>query len=467
MNILKNRWFKFGLWTLLYLLVFVVWMRNAWMLLGIAVIFDIFITRFISRHVLVYHRRARESSGAYKTVAEWVEAIVFAVVVASVIHIFVFQMYVIPTPSMEKSLLVGDYLYVSKLTYGPKMPNTPLSMPLVHNTMPGFLTFRSRLFSLQEQEPAIGAKSYSEAIKLPYKRLAGLKKIKRDDVVVFNFPAGDTVILENPGVTYYDVLRDFQTQRGAKEGRIMLQSRYTVVSRPVDKRENYVKRCVGLPGDTIRIAASRLYVNGTAQKEIPGMQQMYHVRTSGPIPQTVLRDMGIAQSDIYYNQPTGEYLMPLTAANLDKVRAMADVLGVEQFSRGSGLEIFPNNYGFDWTESDFGPLWIPSKGATVALTLENLPLYERIIDVFEENDLAVREGVIYINGVPATSYTFKMDYYWMMGDNRQNSLDSRFWGFVPEDHIVGKASFVWLSLDAERGWFDGKVRWNKMFRKIR
>jgi signal peptidase I len=442
---LKNKWFRFAIWTLLYVLVFVVWMRNWWMLLGVIVLFDIFITRYFSRYVLRYHRDARVRSGAYKVVAEWVEAIVFAVVVASLIHIFVFQMYVIPTPSMEKSLLVGDYLYVSKLTYGPKMPNTPLSLPLVHNTMPFSKT---------------SANSYSEAIRRPYKRLAGLRPIEHDDVVVFNFPAGDTVLLEYRDDTYYDWERIY--------GRAELERQYTIVSRPVDKRENYVKRCVGLPGDTIEMRAAQLYVNGRAQRKIPGIQQMYRVTTSAIFSVDALNRMGISRNDLRYNQMRGEYEMPLTEANLEKVRSMGNVLDVQSFDYGG--QTFPHDGRqgrAGWTANDFGPLWIPARGATVTLTLDNLPLYERIIDAYEENDLAVRDGVIYINGVSTTNYTFKMDYYWMMGDNRQNSADSRFWGFVPEDHIVGKASFVWLSLDKERGLFDGKIRWSKMFRKIR
>ena len=450
-EIWRNRWFRFGFWTLLYVLVFVVWMRNPWMLFGVPLIFDLFITKYFSRYVLKYHRDWRVKNRIYKTVAEWVEAIVFAVVVASVIHIFVFQMYVIPSPSMEKTLLVGDYLYVSKLTYGPKMPNTPLSMPLVHNTMPLSAT----------------AKSYSEAIERPYKRLAGLKPVGRDDVVVFNFPAGDTVLLENQNVTYYDVLREYETRFGKKAGRERLNRDYTVISRPVDKRLNFVKRCVAIPGDTIRIAASQLYVNDVVQEDIPGLQRNYYISTSSPFSTATLARLSIQRADIYHNEPTGEYIMPLTAANLEKIRAMKNVLGVEPYERGGGLDVFPNTHGFGWTDVDFGPLWIPSKGATVALTLENLPLYERIIDVYESNDLRVEGDTIYINGMAASEYTFKMDYYWMMGDNRQNSADSRFWGFVPEDHIVGKASFVWLSLDAEKGWFDGKIRWSKMFRKIR
>ena len=451
MGFLNNRWIRFGIWTFLYVLIFVVWMRNVWMLLGVVVVFDLCVTKYFSRYVLKYHRNAREHNAVYRVAAEWVEAIVFAVVMASLIHIFVFQMFTIPSPSMEKSLLVGDYLYVSKLTYGPKLPNTPLSMPLVHNTMPFSKT---------------GAKSYSEAIRRPYKRLTGLRPIERDDVVVFNFPAGDTVLLEDLNVTYYDVLRGYQRQLGVAEGRAALEKRYTIVARPVDKRENYVKRCVGLPGDTILVRASQLYVNGLAQKEIPGLQQIYRIVTSAPFSHVALDNMGIAISPEDYDRTTGEYWVPLTDANVQKMRAASNVISVDKL-RSTGGDVFPNTVDMGWSESDFGPLWIPSRGATVALTPDNLPLYERIIDVYEANDLELRNGVIYINGAPASEYTFRMDYYWMMGDNRQNSADSRFWGFVPEDHIVGKASFVWLSLDKSKGLFDGKIRWNRMFRKIR
>jgi signal peptidase I len=449
--ILKNKWFRFAVVTILYVLVFVVWMRSPWMLVGIVVIFDIYISKLFARFVWRHHKELRKRSKPYKAVMEWVEAIVFALVVASLIHIFVFQMYVIPTPSMEKSLLVGDYLYVSKLTYGPKMPNTPLSMPLVHNTMPFSLT----------------AKSYSEAIKLPYKRLAGLKPVRRDDVVVFNFPAGDTVLLEYQNITYYDVLKEYQLRWGDVAGRKRLNEEFTVVSRPVDKRENYVKRCVGLPGDTVQVVASQLFVNSLQQKSIPGIEQNYYIATSSPFSEQALRSMGIARSDISYMQATGEYRMPLTKANFERVSAMKNVLHIAQIDGYGGFQIFPNDGSRQWTESDFGPLWIPAKGAKVDLTLENLPLYRRIIEVYETHSLDVKNDVIYIDGEVATDYTFGMDYYWMMGDNRQNSADSRFWGFVPEDHIVGKASFVWLSLDKERGWFDGKIRWSKMFRSVR
>jgi signal peptidase I len=283
-------------------------------------------------------------------------------------------------------------------------------------------------------------------------------------VVVFNFPAGDTVTLENQDATYYERLLD--------EGRAGVERNYTIVTRPVDKRENYVKRCVGLPGDSIRIVDAQLYVNGLAQKQIAGVQQYYLITTNAPFTDMALERMGITPNsrrkdrrDMYEHvEATGEYVMPLTAANVEKMSTMGNVLDIQLIERGAVA--FPRN-GLGWTENNYGPLWIPARGATVQLTVDNLPLYERIIDVYEANDLRVDGNTIYINGAPATSYTFKMDYYWMLGDNRQNSADSRFWGFVPEDHIVGKASFVWLSLDKDRGLFDGKIRWSKMFRKVR
>jgi len=446
---MKNKWVKFALWAALWTLVFVVWMRNVWMLAGLLVICDLCVSKWLHRHVIEPYRTKSRASRAGKEVAEMVEAVVFAVVVATLVHTLVFQMYVIPSPSMEKTLLVGDYLYVSKLSYGPKLANTPLSLPLVHNTMPFSKT---------------GAKSYSEAIHRPYKRLWGPKRVRRDDVVVFNFPAGDTVMLENINATYYDYVRNYTRALGEAEGRRRLASEFTIVARPVDKRENYVKRCVGLPGDTIELRASQLYVNGVAQSKIAGQQQYWRVTTLEPFTYAALSELGIRPNDVPEHRGTGVYEMFLTADMVEKIRAMANVATVELV--GFGGETFPHD-GRAWTENDFGPLWIPARGATVALTVENLPLYERIIDAYEGNDLRVEGETIYINGAPATEYTFRMDYFWMMGDNRQDSADSRFWGFVPEDHIVGKASFVWLSLDKERGLLDGKIRWSRMFRKIR
>jgi signal peptidase I len=219
----KNRWVKFSAVALIYTLLAVVWTGNLWMLLGLAVIYDIYISKLFYRYVWCHNAELRKRSAAYNFIYEWVSAIIFATVAATLIHILVFQLYVIPTSSMEKSLLIGDYLYVSKLAYGPQMPNTPLSFPFVHHTMPW----------------SQSKKSFSEAIKWPYHRLKGLGKVERDDVVVFNFPAGDTVLLENQAVTYYDVLRQYTDELGEEAGRARLNRDYTIISRPVDKRENY------------------------------------------------------------------------------------------------------------------------------------------------------------------------------------------------------------------------------------
>ena len=294
-NLLRNKWVGFTLAALLYTLWFVVWTGNLWLLLGLPVIFDLYITKFFYRYVWSHNVKMCQRSKTYRTVYEWVNAIIFATVVATLVHLFIFQMYVIPTSSMERTLLIGDYLYVSKVAYGPQMPNTPLSFPFVHHTMP---------FSQTK-------KSFSEAIKWPYHRLSGWGRVKRNDPVVFNFPAGDTVALMEPSASYYDLLRQFQQAYGEKAGRDMLLQRTEVVYRPVDKRDNYVKRCIALPGDTIRIEHSEVWVNGEPQREIPGRQYNYYVRTDGTtINPELFGQMGIAQSDILYD--AGTYFLPLT-----------------------------------------------------------------------------------------------------------------------------------------------------------
>ena len=443
-NIFTNRWVKFAIAAVIYTLWFVVWTGNLWMLLGLPIIFDLFITKFFYRHIWRHNDELCRRSRLYRTVYEWVNAIVFATVVASLVHIFIFQMYVIPTSSMEKSLLIGDYLYVSKVTYGPQMPNTPLSFPFVHHTMPGSQT----------------KKSFSEAIKWKYHRLKGLHGIERNDVVVFNFPAGDTVLLENQAVTYYDVVRDYERIYGKKDGRTRLNSDYTIISRPVDKRENYIKRCVGLPGDTLRIVDTELFVNGLPQAAIPEKQYTYIVETASPITHYAMERLGVTE----YGSNNSFYYMSMPDHTAERVAAMENVVSMHRYV-GSD-EVFPHNDAYRWTQDNFGPLWVPQKGATVELTAENLPLYSRIIGVYEGHDLAVDDdGTIRIDGQAADSYTFAMDYYFMMGDNRHNSADSRFWGFVPEDHIVGKASFIWLSLDRSKK-FPSNIRWNRMFRKV-
>ena len=439
-----NKWVKFTLATIVYVLWFVVWTGNLWLLPGIIVIYDLYISKYFYKYVWSKNEKLCEISSLYRNIYEWGNAIVFATVVATLIHIFFFQMYVIPSSSMEKSLLVGDYLYVSKVTYGPQMPNTPVAFPFVHHTMP---------FSQTK-------KSFSEAIKLPYKRLKGLRQIERNDVVVFNFPAGDTVLVENQAVTYYDVLRDYQEQYGKQKGRELLEKQYNIVYRPVDKRENYIKRCVALPGDSIKIVDGELFINGKVQDKVVEKQYCYSINTSEPLSQYAIDELGITEISGSGNN----YFSPLTDQMVERLLKMKNVKSVTRYIATD--ESFPHDPHYKWTADNMGSLWIPKKGATITLTQENLPLYERIIDVYEDNDLEVKNGEIFINGEKAESYTFKIDYYWMMGDNRHNSADSRYWGFVPEDHIVGKASFIWMSAD-QRGSFPTNIRWNRLFNKVK
>ncbi len=441
----KNRWVGFGLTATLYTLWLVVWTGNLWFLLGLPFIYDIYISKYMHRFIGRHNDELCRRSAIYRNICEWVNAIVFATVVASLVHIFIFQMYVIPTSSMEKSLLIGDYLYVSKVTYGPQMPNTPLSFPFVHHTMP---------FSQTK-------KSFSEAISRPYHRLKGLRSIERDDVVVFNFPAGDTVLLENQGVTYYDVLRAYQKQYGAEEGRRRLYDEYTVITRPVDKRENYIKRCVAIAGDSLAIRDGQVYVNGTPQEPIAGVQYQYAVQSSAPLTQYALDKLGI--TEVRGNGTS--YYMALTKETAEELRKLKSVTDVTRYVYPANDDVYPHLAEWGWSQDNYGPIWIPQRGATVELTPENLALYGRLIDTYEGHTIEQRDGKIFIDGTQTDNYTFEMDYYWMMGDNRHNSADSRFWGFVPEDHIVGKASFVWMSLDKSSG--ASKVRWDRLFTKVR
>ncbi len=443
----SNRWVGFTSASLLYTRWFVGWSECWWALLGIVVIYDIYISKFMWRYIAKPNAELCQRSAIYRSVYEWVNALVFATVVATIIHTYIFQLYVIPTSSMEKSLLVGDYLYVSKVSYGPKMPNTPLSFPFVHHTMP---------FSTTKP-------SFSDAVQWDYHRLRGVKNIQRDDVVVFNFPAGDTVLLENQSVTYYDVLRGYESAFGKEQGRAKLFKDYTVIARPVDKRENYIKRCVAIAGDSIKVTGSTLYVNGVEQGEIPGKQYIYIVQTASPISTKILDKLNITES-----MGNGSiYQMPLTEESLSQIKALPNVISVTQYiADGANGDIFPSSALYEWNVDNMGAIWIPKAGETIELTPQNLALYARAISLYEGNDLRIEDNKVYINGEPTDSYTFKMDYYWMMGDNRHNSADSRYWGFVPEDHIVGKASFVWLSLDKDKS-FPANIRWDRVFRKIR
>ncbi len=444
-GVLRNKWFKFSLWGGLYLL-WVIWLGNYWWLLGLAVIFDI----YISKKVKWAFWRKTGKKGKTNSLFEWLDALIFALVAATFIRMFFIEAYTIPTSSMEKTLMVGDYLFVSKIKYGPKIPETPISFPLVHNVM-----------------PLTGGESYSQIIRNDYRRLKGYSQLKRDDIVVFAFPNGDTVLKAAPQDDYYTHIR--------LNGREYVQKMYgPVIVRPNDKKDNYVKRCVAVAGDTLSVINGKVFVNGIPQKEFEGIQNTYTVYTNGSaINSKILSDMGMNQSEVYFDSSLPGYSrLPLTAAELDKVKGLGNIVEIRQNIDvyppdfpDSPLMLFPFTEDFKWTRDNYGPIWIPEKGATVALDTVNLPLYSRIITSYEKNSLEVKDGRIYINGERTDGYTFKQDYYFMMGDNRHNSLDSRYWGFVPEDHIVGTPSMVWFSTDKYKS-FPSNIRWKRIFKFV-
>lgn len=438
-------WIKFAVVTLLYLL-WALWAQSWLMLILLPVIFDWYITKKVNWTFWKRRGVKRQTKAV-----EWLDAVIFAVVVTTLIRIFLFEAYTIPTSSMEKSMMVGDYLFVSKVAYGPKIPNTPVAMPFVHNTMP---------FTKS-------TKSYSEIIKWPYKRIAGLGNVERNDIVVFNFPTGDTVIVGAENPDYYAQVRALAAyyKISEVEARRLIAEQAELIVRPVDKREHYIKRCVALPGDTIKCVDGQLYIDSKVSENPLNMQYNYIVRTNGtPLNKMRLKEMGISYDDMEGSSGT-VYNLPLTGEMVEKLKTFQNVKSVERVvMRDPMLDVFPfDTLNFKWSADNFGPLYVPKKGGSVKLTPQNISLYGRVIDVYEDNDLEVRNGEVYLNGEPADSYTFKMDYYWMMGDNRHCSADSRFWGFVPEDHVVGKAWIVWLSLDKDNSFLNA-IRWNRLFR---
>ena len=380
---------------------------------------------------------------------EWFEAIVFAVVAVTIINLFYFQHYKIPTSSMEKSLLVGDHLWVNKFVYGARLPNTPLSFPLVHHTMP----------------LSTSAKSYLEWVKWPYYRFPRFSEVQNNDVVVFNYPEGDTVSTAfQSNRSYYSMVRQF----GRNNVRNNKAHFGDIVSRPVDKRENFIKRCIGIPGDTLQIIRQVVHINGEVLEKAGTMQHQYLVATNGtPFSKKALESLDVTDEVMRLNNE--QYILNLTEEAEAKIGAYANVISVERLIQEPGMvspEIFPYDTALGWNMDYYGPIVIPKKGATVPLNLKNLPMYSRIIKTYEGHQLQVKDGRILIDGEEADSYTFAMDYYWVMGDNRHNSVDSRYWGFLPEDHLVGKAVFVWISSDKNKPLLQ-RWRWNKMFRVIR
>jgi signal peptidase I len=451
----------FAIAAILYLL-WVIWVGSFWLLLGLPIIFDIYVTKKVNW--TPWKKRNQKNH----TVVEWIDALIFAVVAVTLINIFFFQNYKIPTGSMEKTLLIGDHLYVSKLKYGPKIPNTPIAFPFTQNILP-FTT---------------STKSYINWPNWGYKRLLGFSKIKNDDIVVFNFPEGDTVAMENTAAPYYSIVREtarqlkMMDQRGGNKlksekeyyalGRQEVWNRSKIIVHPVDRRDNYIKRCVAIAGDTLRIIASQVYINGKPEMHFEDMQFVYRITTDGSgINPEVFEKLGVyndpkTQDDVTDYQ-NGVYDIPLTEKAAQALRQNVKVKSVEKLVNPyPETDLFPHSPNYPWKLDDFGPLWIPKKGVTIKININNLCLYDRIINAYEGNKLEVKDSIIYINDKPATTYTFKMDYYWMMGDNRHKSSDCRYWGFVPEDHIVGSPRFIWLSLDPTKS-FPANIRWKRMF----
>jgi signal peptidase I len=439
-DLISNKWFKFTTVSICYLL-WVLWNHSFVLLLGEAIVFDIYISKKVQ---WAFWKLIKPKSKMQEKFLEWVDAIIFAVVAASVIRLYFVEAYTIPTASMEKTLLIGDYLFVSKFNYGPRTPNTPIAFPFVHHTMPFSKTM----------------KSFSTLIQLDYYRLGGLEKIKNDDVVVFNFPEGDTVVLQHQDQSYYQIVREL--------GRENVMQNFEIGVRPVDKQENYIKRCVGIPGNTIQVINGVLYVNGKMQQDIATRQYNYVVQTNGSeINERVFDELGISIADRHEIQP-GVYIIPMSAEKAATLKQLPNVVNIAPNLRKKGDKadyIFPHDNLYNWNEDFFGPLYLPKRGVAIQLNTNVLPLYRRAIETYEHNKLEVKGKDIYINGKLAKTYKFKMDYYWMMGDNRHNSADSRFWGFVPEDHIVGKAAFIWMSVDADKS-FPANIRWSRLFRFV-
>ena len=478
---------KFALYLIPYL-AFLYWVESWWGLIVVPFIFDICFTKKIKWGWW----KEPEVGPATRFIMSWVDAIVFALIGVYFLTQFFFQNFVIPSSSLEKTLLTGDYLLVSKLAYGPRIPQTPLTMPMTQHTL-----------------PIVGCKSYIEHPHWDYRRVKGLGNVEVNDIVVFNYPAGDTVALAQQNQDYYrlayqigDQLLGTQTadttsifpqtivipataallpETSYEEQQRIYNNVYAagaaymrqhpeefggITSRPTDRRENYVKRCVGLPGQTLQIKNDTVYLDGKPNPDPENVQYAYEVTFKQDLPDELKRELGITEEDLYAQRNGNTVWMPLTHKVRKQLEARKDIVASIARAVPDAGWLYPQNMAKDWTTANYGPLWIPKKGETLRLTLANLPIYERPIRVYEGNSLVVRGGKIYINGKAADSYTFKMDYYWMQGDNRDNSADSRFWGFVPEDHIVGKPLFIWISLDPDYGLFDGKMRWSRFFKWV-
>ncbi|MDE6927489.1 MAG: signal peptidase I [Muribaculaceae bacterium] len=464
-DIKTTRWIRFGIVAAIYI-AWVIWMQSPVWLLGLILLFDIYITGYIP---FTWWKHSK--SKATRSVMSWVDAIVYALILVYFVFNFVGQNYQIPSSSLEKTLLTGDYLWVNKVTYGPRVPMTPVHFPLVHNTL-----------------PILNCDSYLDHPSVEYRRLKGLRSVESGDIVVFNFPAGDTVStkLEN-SAEYYEMLVKRYGWAEVNSNKAMFGD---IKYRPVDRRTNFVKRVVGMPGERISIKGDTIYINGKKQLVPENAQFLYFALMSRPLSEEQCHELGIALADVQMvpsNRPefgytvdampagnkTGSYLyqLPMTQAMIDSLKADGQLVNYLRWD-GSAQEyyLFPQGIADieQWTLADYGGdegLLIPQKGMTVELTARNWLLYQRCIRNYEgHSDAEFKDGKVYIGGKPADSYTFAMNYYFMMGDNRHMSQDSRFWGFVPEDHIVGTPMFVLVSFDPERSIFNGGLRWNRILR---
>ena len=381
---------------------------------------------------------------------EWISSILFAVVAATIVHTYVMQPFTIPTSSLEKTLLVGDFLFVSKFHYGARMPMTAISFPMVHDSI-----------------PVIGTKSYLDQPQLPYFRLPGFQKIKRNDIVVFSWPTDTLIDINRPG-------------KGFKV-------------KPLDKKSNYVKRCVGVPGDELQIKDGYVYINGE-QNVLPDrakLQFRYKIISKNSFVKTDNKGRYTNQpsafvsshfdiSDIYISDIDREnkiitHIAQMTDEAYEKVKNNPNVIEVEKLTEEEGVwnqSVYPQDPRFNWNTKYFGPITIPEAGTTIAISIENIPLYKRIIEVYEGSEVGINNKIVVsgtqvmLNGEQLTQYTFLQNYYWMMGDNRDNSQDARMWGLVPFNHVVGKPVFIWMSWDTNAKGIMNKIRWDRMFTTV-
>lgn len=447
-----TRWARFGVVSAIYFL-WVILMGNPWLLLGWLLIIDVYITAFIPWGWW------KNKKGITRTLMAWVDAIVYALVLIYFIYAFIGQQYQIPSSSLEKSLLVGDRLWVDKTVYGARVPQTPLHFPLAQHTM-----------------PLINTKSYLEKPQLKYHRIPGFRSVQRGDIVVFNYPQGDTVALKVPNPDYYQICQELRDNgvNDPKSFIIQNESRFgKLVWRPVDRRENYVKRTIGLPGERLKIRNDSIFINGKVIAEPTEVQYNYLIPVSAPVNNEKWQQIGMRLEDLA-QQPMQDarsgmwfYDLPLTNTMKAQVEKWNEVSGKLVRESDAGVidlgGVFPYGGNYNWTRNNMGEIWIPKRGSTLHLTAANYPIYERAIRTYEGNDLQMRDGKFYINGKQTDYYTFKMDYYWMMGDNRDRSADSRYWGFVPEDHVVGSPVLILLSNDHDKSLLQG-IRWNRVFR---